>query len=110
MEEKRKKTATKQSLTNRIKDLEAFNLELVEHLRTLEQQQFLMDVEVTALKQFAFEGRTPSHESFAKRCDIIYQHSLEKVIPSDQPVSESGSEGRESGAETMVAPTHEVST
>lgn len=107
MDEKRKKTATRQTLTARVKDVEVGLLGLVEHVDRLQDQQLVQHVELTALKQLLVEGRPLTAESFNNRCQTIY-NSLAKVEAEKHAVSETESEGRESSAEAVVESTSEV--
>ncbi len=110
MPDKRKKIPTRASLTGRVKDVEQGLLGLAEHVDRLQDQQLLQHVELTALKQLLVEGRPITAESFNKRCNTIYASIVAGAENDDQQVSQSQSEGRESGRETVVDAAHDVST
>lgn len=103
---KRKKTPTKETLTSRIKSVEGGILGLASHVDSLQDQQLVQHVELTALKQMLVEGRPITPESFNKRCSAIYASLAEKVeaeeVTEDEPVSEAEPTGSESATEAVV--------
>lgn len=109
MEHKRKKVLTRQSLTNRIKNIEGVLFAMTEHVSQLRDQQLLQHVELTALKQLLVEGRPITPESFNKRCNVIYS-SLIQGVENDEQLPEGEPEGRESGGKAMVDEPHGVPT
>ena len=110
MDEKRKKTQTRQNLANRVKDVEAGFLGLLGHVDSLQDQQLVQHVELTALKQLLVEGRPITVESFNNRCQSIYNSLAKEEEAKEDAVSETESEGREPSAEAVVESTSEVST
>ena len=101
---KRKKTATRETLTSRIKDVEGGLLGLASHVDRLQDQQLVQHVELTAIKQLLVEGRPITPESFNKRCETIYSALAANVeeVSEDESVPEAESAGGEPATETVV--------
>lgn len=116
MQDKRKKSATRESLSARVKDIEGAFLGMVEHFDRLQDQQFIQHIRLQALVETVVQGLPVTMEGLNKRAEQIGKQLMDEAKASSEveqdaePVSESELEGRIAAAADMVEPTYEVST